>query len=68
MDFGYSDKVKALQEQLTQFMEREIVPRDREWHQLTEAGTFPPPFCKDIKAKARAMGTVNTSLPARGMG
>ena len=54
MDFGYTDKVKQLQERLNDFMAREIVPRDKEWHQLTEAGTFPPAFCEDIKAKAKA--------------
>ena len=64
MDFAYSDKVKALQEQLTQFMEREIAPRDKEWHELTEAGTFPPAFCKDIKAKAREEGLWNMFMPA----
>ena len=62
MDFGYSDKVKQLQEQLTDFMVREIVPRDKEWHELTEAGTFPPPFCDDIKAKAKAEGLWNMFL------
>lgn len=63
MDFAYSDKVKALQEQLTQFMEREIAPRDKEWHELTEAGTFPPPFCAEIKAKAKAEGLWNMFMP-----
>ena len=67
MDFGYSAKVKQLQEHLTEFMVREIVPRDKEWHELTEAGTFPPPFCDDIKAKAKAEGQWNmflSQLPA----
>ena len=63
MDFAYSEKVKALQEQLTQFMEREIVPRDREWHELTKKGVFPPPFCKDIKEKAKEEGLWNMFMP-----
>ena len=63
MDFGYSDKVKQLQERVTDFMVREIVPRDKEWHKQTEAGTFPPAFCEDIKAKAKAEGLWNFFLP-----
>ncbi|MGZ0190678.1 MAG: acyl-CoA dehydrogenase family protein, partial [Alphaproteobacteria bacterium] len=66
MDFGYTDKVKQLQAQLSDFMVREIVPRDKEWHQLTAKGVFPPPFCDDIKAKAKEEGLWNfflTHLP-----
>ena len=64
MDFGYSDKVKELQERVTDFMVREIAPRDKEWHEQTEAGVFPPPFCEDIKAKAKAEGLWNFFLPS----
>lgn len=63
MDFAYSDKVKQLQEQLTRFMAREIVPKDREWHDSVEAGVFPPPFCAAIKAKAKEEGLWNMFLP-----
>ncbi len=64
MDFGYSDKVRQLQEQLTRFMTREIVPRDKEWHELTEQGVFPPPFCAGIKQHAREEGLWNLFLPS----
>jgi len=63
MDFGYSDKVKQLQERVSDFMAREIVPRDKEWHELTESGVFPPAFCEDIKSKAKAEGLWNFFLP-----
>jgi acyl-CoA dehydrogenase len=63
MDFGYSPKVRELQERITQFMAREIVPRDKEWLELTEAGTFPPAFCRDIKAKAKDAGLWNMFMP-----
>ncbi len=64
MDFGYSDKVRQLQEQLTRFMTREIVPRDKEWHELTEQGVFPPPFCAGIKQHAKEEGLWNLFLPS----
>ena len=64
MDFGYSDRVRQLQEQLTRFMAREIVPRDKEWHELTEQGVFPPPFCAGIKERAREEGLWNMFLPS----
>ena len=63
MDFGYSPKVKELQERLTRFMEREIVPRDREWHRQAEAGQFPPDFYWDVKNKAFEEGLWNMFLP-----
>jgi len=44
-------------------MAREIVPRDKEWHELTESGVFPPAFCEDIKSKAKAEGLWNFFLP-----
>ena len=32
MDFRFSDKSKALQENLEDFFRSEILPRNREWH------------------------------------
>ena len=63
MDFEYSPKVKELQARLTRFMEREIVPRDLDWHRQTEAGKFPPDFCEGIKARAKEEGLWNMFLP-----
>lgn len=63
MDFEYSERVKQLREQLTRFMVREIVPRDREWHRLAHEGVFPPPFGGGIKAAAKGEGLWNMFLP-----
>jgi len=66
MDFDYSPKVKDLQEQLTRFMVEHIVPRDKEWHDATEKGVFPPAFCEGIKAAAKEQGLWNMFLPTLG--
>src|SRR3546814_21148876 len=63
MDFGYTDKVKELQERLSAFMAREIAPRDRSWHEQAEAGRFPPDFYWDLKNQAFEEGLWNMFLP-----
>lgn len=63
MDFAYTDKVKELQQRLTDFMAREIAPRDKAWHEQTEAGQFPPDFYWDLKQKAFDEGLWNMFLP-----
>ena len=63
MDFAYTDKVKELQQRLTDFMAREIAPRDKAWHEQTEAGQFPPDFYWDLKKKAFDEGLWNMFLP-----
>ena len=39
MDFEFSDKVKALQEKLTRFMESTVYPAEARWHEELEANT-----------------------------
>ena len=63
MDFAYTDKVKELQQRLTDFMAKEIVPRDHSWHQQADAGQFPPDFYWDLKEKAFEQGLWNMFLP-----
>src|SRR6266498_3220428 len=66
MDFEPSDKVKRLQTQVREFMEREIYPAEAVFErQLNEAPSRwqIPPVMEELKAKARAAGLWNLFLP-----
>ena len=59
MDFDYSDKVKALREKLTDFMDRHVYPAESvHEEQRTASGDkhFHPPVMEELKAKAKAAG------------
>ena len=64
MDFQYSDKPRALQRQLQDFMDRHVLPHHRQWHDQAEAGTHPTQLLDDLKALARSEGLWNLFLPA----
>lgn len=64
MDFGYSPKVEALRQRVSQFMDEHIVPRVRQYNEETRAGIFPVSFMEDLKAKAKAEGLWNLFLPS----
>ena len=64
MDFQYSDKTRALQRQLQDFMDRHVLPHHRQWHDQAEAGTHPTQLLDDLKALARSEGLWNLFLPA----
>ena len=63
MDFAYSDKVRALQAQLLEFMDQQVLPADPEFRRIAEAGDFPLAIIDDLKAKAREQGLWNLFLP-----
>jgi acyl-CoA dehydrogenase len=66
MDFEPSDKVKRLQAQLQDFMDREVYPAEAVYErQLAEAADRwqPPPVLEELKRKARAAGLWNLFLP-----
>ena len=63
MDFAYSDKVRALQQQLLDFMDQHILPADPEFRRIAEGGEFPLAIIDDLKAKAREQGLWNLFLP-----
>jgi acyl-CoA dehydrogenase len=66
MDFEFSDKVKALREKLTEFMERHVYPAERVYDQQVAASGdkhFHPPIIEELKAKARGQGLWNLFLP-----
>jgi acyl-CoA dehydrogenase len=66
MNFDHSDKSKALQERLTQFMEEVVYPNEKMYEQqLNEAPSRwqSPPVMEEMKAKAKAAGLWNLFLP-----
>ena len=63
MDFEYSPKVRALQEQLSAFMRDHVLPADPEFRRIAEAGEYPLAIVEDLKARAREQGLWNLFLP-----
>ncbi len=65
MDFEYSDKVKALQEKLTAFMEEHIYPNEKTFFEQIDEGDRwqPVPIVEELKPKAKAAGLWNLFLP-----
>ena len=59
--FQFSDKVRTLQERLTQFMDQHIYPLEPEYadHVAKAGGWTTPPIMDRLKAKARAEGLWN---------
>ena len=65
MDFEYSDKTKALMEQLTAFMEAHIYPNEKTYFAQIDEGERwrPVELVEELKPKARAAGLWNLFLP-----
>src|SRR5713226_5173872 len=69
MDFAYSDEVKALQAKLARFMDENIYPNERRFHEEVEANRakgdpwVPTKLIEELKPKARAEGLWNLFLP-----
>ena len=64
MDFDYSDKVKALQERVSAFMDAQVYPNEAKIEaQIAAARWQPPPLMEEIKAAARKAGLWNLFLP-----
>jgi acyl-CoA dehydrogenase len=71
MDFETSAKVKRLEAQLQEFVEREVYPAEKLFErQLNEAPSRwqIPPILEELKAKARAAGLWNLFLPESELG
>jgi acyl-CoA dehydrogenase len=63
MHFRFSDKSRALQEEMEAFFRSEVLPRNRDWHaHIVKSGTVPP-FLETLKAAARRRGLWNLALP-----
>ena len=64
MDFELSDKAKAVEEQVSRFMDQYIYPAEREYaEQAEENPKQEPAIMLDLRAKAKAIGRART--PAR---
>jgi acyl-CoA dehydrogenase len=67
MNFGYSDKARALQLRLQQFMDAEIYPVEHAYQEYFKTAANPwasPPLMVELKAKAKKAGLWNLLLPA----
>ena len=64
MDFEYSEKTRALQRQLQDFMDCHVLPHHRQWHDKAERGEHPTQLIDDLKALAKSEGLWNLFLPA----
>jgi acyl-CoA dehydrogenase len=63
MDFEHSPQAQALQQRLSDFMQRYVLPHNAAWHQSVQDGIYPPPFLEDLKSLAREEGLWNLFLP-----
>lgn len=66
MHFDYSEKVKDLQEKVTNFMEEVVYPNEKTYEEQLNAGDsrwVVPPVMEEMKAKAKAAGLWNLFLP-----
>ncbi len=64
MHFEFSPKVKEMQARIRDFMDRYVVPANREWLRDVEKGVHPPQVVEDLKALAKSEGLWNLFLPA----
>jgi acyl-CoA dehydrogenase len=66
MYFDYSDKVKAYQKKLNEFMDEYIYPNEKLYHeQIDKQNPFSniPPIMEELKEKAKQAGLWNLFLP-----
>jgi acyl-CoA dehydrogenase len=70
MNFDFPDKVKALQNQLTAFMDEHIYPNEPRYHEHVRGPDRwqPVPVIEELKPKARAAGLWNLFLPQSDLG
>src|ERR1700675_4771907 len=64
VNFGFSDKVKALQHRLQAFLDEHIYPNEQRFHDETEKNRWlPTKIVEELKPKARDAGLWNLVLP-----
>jgi acyl-CoA dehydrogenase len=66
MDFELSPRTVELRENLLEFMDEQVYPAERTWHEQVVASGDPyfhPPVMEELKAEARRRGLWNLFLP-----
>ena len=63
MDFEQSPRAREWSERLQAFMQREVLPRNRDWVRSVARERKPAAFMPELQAKARAEGLWNLGLP-----
>jgi len=63
MDFEFSTANLALQARVRDFMQRLVLPSNRDWHRWADEGEYPLDVIDPIKAQAKAAGLWNMFLP-----
>ena len=63
MDFAPTTENLALECRVRDFMDRLVLPSNRDWHRWADAGEYPLDVIEPIKACARAEGLWNMFLP-----
>lgn len=63
MDFQYSEDNQQMQRTLRQFMDRHVLPQNREWQRLADSGVYPSSVIEPLKALAKEAGLWNLFLP-----
>lgn len=66
MNFDFSDKVKKLQQEVTEFMEEYVYPNEKTYYEQVDTAEDRwtiPPIIEELKEKAKARGLWNLFLP-----
>jgi acyl-CoA dehydrogenase len=63
LDFQYSEDNQQMQRTLRQFMDRHVLPQNREWQRLADSGVYPSSVIEPLKALAKEAGLWNLFLP-----
>jgi acyl-CoA dehydrogenase len=63
LDFQFSEDNLQMQRTMRQFMDRHVLPQNREWQRLADSGVYPSAVIEPLKALAKEAGLWNLFLP-----